>query len=376
MARTKGLPAGFRRKKDKDGNETGRLEYRFTIGRDRYSVTGSTVGECRRLEQEKRDYIAEHSYIRNDRITVREYCEEWLRTKAGTVKESTIFYEGRQIKPVIDRIGDERIAALERRQIKMLQSSLAEKYTTEGVNHRMMLLKSMLNAALVDKIILSNPAANIKPLKRTEPLARDTIHRALTEEEQKLFFEAAAGEWFYELLCFLVMTGCRVGEACSLRWSDVDMKNSTIHIRRTIIHTERGEEIGKEPKSNSSKRDIPLTDGIRDILKRQRQKTEDMFGSRAFSLNGLIFVSIHNKVIKESSVRITINRVCRRTEIDRFGVHALRDTFATRAIEAGMSPQTLKTILGHSSFSMTMDLYAHVLPNTKAEEMNRIRNII
>ena len=51
----------------------------------------------------------------------------------------------------------------------------------------------------------------------------------------------------------------------------------------------------------------------------------------------------------------------------------MRDTFATRFIEQGGTPQTLKTILGHSTLSMTMDLYAHVLPNTKAEEMNRVQ---
>lgn len=52
--------------------------------------------------------------------------------------------------------------------------------------------------------------------------------------------------------------------------------------------------------------------------------------------------------------------------------HCLRHTFATRAIENGMKPQTLKTILGHANLSMTMDLYSHVLPTTKAEEMELI----
>jgi len=57
---------------------------------------------------------------------------------------------------------------------------------------------------------------------------------------------------------------------------------------------------------------------------------------------------------------------------ERFTPHCFRHTFATRAIENGMKPQTLKTILGHSTLSMTMDLYSHVLPTTKAEEMEMI----
>lgn len=63
-------------------------------------------------------------------------------------------------------------------------------------------------------------------------------------------------------------------------------------------------------------------------------------------------------------------------KIEHFTSHALRATFATRAIEQGMTPQTLKTIMGHSSYKMTMDLYAHVLPNTKQEEMKKIEFVV
>lgn len=62
-------------------------------------------------------------------------------------------------------------------------------------------------------------------------------------------------------------------------------------------------------------------------------------------------------------------------EFDRITPHVLRHTLATRAIEAGMQPQVLKAILGHSSLAMTMDLYSHVLPDTKAEEMEKIANV-
>ena len=63
------------------------------------------------------------------------------------------------------------------------------------------------------------------------------------------------------------------------------------------------------------------------------------------------------------------------TEFAPIHIHTLRHTFATRAIEAGMQPQVLKTILGHSSLAMTMDLYSHVLPDTKTEEMQKIANL-
>ena len=61
-------------------------------------------------------------------------------------------------------------------------------------------------------------------------------------------------------------------------------------------------------------------------------------------------------------------------EFEPIHIHTLRHTFATRCIENGMQPQVLKTILGHSSLSMTMDLYSHVLPDTKVEEMKKIAN--
>ena len=63
-------------------------------------------------------------------------------------------------------------------------------------------------------------------------------------------------------------------------------------------------------------------------------------------------------------------------EITPFTFHSLRHTFATRAIENGMNPQTLKAILGHSSLSMTMDLYSHVMEDTKAQEMEKMRNML
>lgn len=368
------LPSGFRRKPN------GSIEYRFMIGSERFSVSGANVTECRKKEREKRDKVAAGQYVRNEKITLTAYYQEWMTQHARSVKESTILAESKNIVPVLNRIGKEKVCKIERRQVLALQEELSKEYSTAGVNYRIGLLSTILKAAVLDDIIAKNPCEGVKPLKRTEPEARDTNHRALTHEEQTAFFEAASGEWLYELFCFLIRTGCRVGEALALQWSDVDYKKGIIHIRRTQMETRKGKAIGDSTKSKAGMRDIPLTEDLIETLKNQRQKVYDLFGtSNVLTLDRqrLVFVGIRNgKMLDKSTVNPTIYRVAKKAGIEHISAHCFRDTFATRAIEAGMTPQTLKEILGHTSFSMTMDLYAHVMENTKKDEMNKIRLII
>ena len=120
--------------------------------------------------------------------------------------------------------------------------------------------------------------------------------------------------------------------------------------------------IGESTKSEAGNRDIPMNEGIREILTRQKEK----------NTGKLVFISKRGYMISHSTVNREIRNVCISTGIDVITSHAFRDTFATRFIEQGGNPQTLKVILGHNSLSLTMDLYSHVLPNTKQEEMDRV----
>ncbi|ETP70919.1 site-specific recombinase XerD, partial [Lachnospiraceae bacterium JC7] len=247
-------------------------------------------------------------------------------------------------------------------------------YSTNYINQVMKLLNCIMKAAKVEGVIDRNPCEGVKNLKRTEQEARETIHRALTLEETEEFFRAAKdrNSWYLPLYEFLINTGCRIGEAGALQRSDIDIKNNVIHIRRTITISEVGIEIGESPKTKTSKRDIPMNDAIKTAIQKQEQQNRDLFGD-IISLNSHIFSSMNGGFISSTVVIRDIKATLKNTGIDYFTPHAFRDTFATRAIEAGMNPQTLKEILGHSSYSMTMDLYAHVMENTKQKEMNLIR---
>ena len=93
-----------------------------------------------------------------------------------------------------------------------------------------------------------------------------------------------------------------------------------------------------------------------------------------------MFCNENGEALSRERVQGEIDRIIKRIraaghEFERITPHIFRHTFATRAIEAGMPPQVLKTILGHSSLSMTMDLYSHVMPDTKANEMEKIADM-
>lgn len=370
MARKVKLGAGYRQRKD------GRIEYRWT-GEDgkRYSVAGRTVDECKAKEEQKKKEIARMAYTSNANITLAEYFEEWQRSRDGVVKVSTIKKDKSLFTIISPDLGTVKICKLEKRQIQRLQDSLKEKYATNYSNAVMKLLNCLLKAAVIDGIIERNPASGIKTLKMTETPARETIHRALTQEETEEFFKTAAvrNSWFYDLYEFLINTGCRIGEAGALQRSDVDFKNNVIHIRRTITQGESGIEIGDSPKTKTSKRDIPMNTAIRTALQRQEQRNREVFGESVISMNDRYFKSLRGNLISSTEIIRDMKATLKDTGIEYFTPHAFRDTFATRAIEAGMNPQTLKEILGHSSFSMTMDLYAHVMENTKQKEMNLIQ---
>ena len=241
-------------------------------------------------------------------------------------------------------------------------------------NNILRILKIILNDAVKDEIITKNPAEGVKALKEVNAKAAETYHSALTEQEQKDFMQEMSGDYYYEFVAFLLCTGMRFGEAAALTWSDIDYKQNVIHVTKTVTFNEDNTVSIGSPKSEAGKRDIPLNDTIKGVLSGQRKKLGNILPMN----DNRVFASVYGGIVHNHAINRAISSVLSRLEeqgkpIEHFTAHALRDTFATRFIEQGGSPQTLKTILGHSSLAMTMDLYSHVLPNTKQKEMDNLK---
>lgn len=371
------IPSGMRKKTN------GLFEKRFTVDGKRYSAYGHNAKECTENETLMREEIKAGLYTSNRNITLDSYFDEWEKSRTGVIKDSSIkMNRSRYNNHIKSVLGETKLQKIEKREIVKLQQNLVQKLSASTTNSVIVLLKTVLNAAVDDEIIIKNPAASVKPLRMDDrPKASETIHRALTREEQQAFIQEAKQEWLYEFFCFSLCTGMRLNEIVALKWQDIDYINNVIHVTKTVSWKQGGGITETSPKSETSKRDIPMNDIIKKVLQMQRKKMAMIYGEIvARKMDSNIFIGSNgSRAVASSTVAFSINNVLKRLrqqgiEIERFTHHAFRDTFATRYIEEGGNMQTLQKILGHSSLAMTADLYAHVLPSTKQQEMKQVEN--
>lgn len=367
-------------KKRKDGY----LRTSFTLNGKRYYVYGKNRAELAQKEQEKRNEI-EQVYINNCNPTLLYYYENWKERKRNTVIESTLRgYEIKMItlqRYIIPKLSmslpDMLVKKISINEIIQVQQMLiSDGKHSNTVNGTIKFVKRLLEDCRKERIIEYNPCDLWVPIKRTEEQVRNTSHRALSKEEQKYFFEHKLTKInaYYNVYRMALLTGMRVGEIVSLKYSDI--KGGLIYVQRTMTKTEKGAYIvGKDTKTKSSRRTIPVTDQIKKVIQDQKQNNIAL-GFPPTSIDDYIFLNTYGRITQPCNVWCSLRKLCRNIGMEDFSMHSFRATFATRCIENGMQMKTLQEILGHKNFNLTMSLYGHVLEDTKTEEMNKIKFVI
>lgn len=361
------LPSGVRRRKN------GIFEKRISFKGKRISIYGRSIDIIFEKENQLRKKIGIGIYDKRN-IILDDYFEEWINNKRLTIKENTICtYTSYYYNHISSYLGKRKMQEIDTRELRLFQNFLANKLKAPTANICFKILNAILNDAVIDGIILHNPGKGIKAIKENTIKATATYHRALTVKEQDILFNELKDEYYYDFLAFMLCSGMRSGEVAALTWKDIDYKEECIHINKTLTRTKEGKiTIGNSAKTDAGERDIPLTDNLKRILdKRKNIKAKADYCDMVFlsRSGGLIYNAAINRAIQAA-----IKRIERKgTKIEHFTSHGLRDCYATRFIEQGGSMQTLKTLLGHKSITMTMDLYSHVLPNKKKVEAEKIK---
>ncbi|MCP1110319.1 tyrosine-type recombinase/integrase [Ohessyouella blattaphilus] len=365
--RNRKLPKGIRQRYDG-------FEGRFMYKGASYLVHGDTITATQK-EMTELKYKLEHGiFVEQRKVTLEAWFDTWIREyKENRVKAGTIRTYKDCFYIIKDRIGKQYLTDIRGEHIqKVYNDLLKEGYSISTIKLVSALLSGLIKQALRNGLIERNPVLLAELPREVEKKER----RVMTKAEQELFMKYAKDSYLYNLFALMLRTGIRGGEARGLKYSDIDKKKRVLKIQRTLKVAEKGSKekyCEDTPKTKTSQRDIPLTGEILEILEAQRK----FWNFRVEKIDRYLFCTEKGEALNvrrmQSEIDVIIKRMrADKIEFERITPHVFRHTFATRAIEAGMQPQVLKTILGHSTLAMTMDLYSHVLPDTKANEMEKI----
>ncbi len=165
-------------------------------------------------------------------------------------------------------------------------------------------------------------------------------------------------------MLFCLHTGMRLGELCALKWTDFDFGDGTVTVNRTVQriavkgYMTRTVLMETSPKSESSRRTIPLTDEIIKLLKEFRGKGDYVFGG--------------DKPLEPRTMQYRMKKILKEAGVDGRNFHILRHTFATNCVESGVDIKTLSVILGHSDVRITLNRYVHPTMDSRRRQLGRL----
>jgi integrase len=292
--------------------------------------------------------------------TLREAATAWLDgAHAGTVRNRS----GDEYKPSVLR-GYE--AALENRVLKELGGrklsdisradvqDLADRLVAEGLNPST-IRNTLMPLRVIFRRALSRGEVAVNPTMAVElPAVRGKRDRIASPEEATNLL-AALAERDQPLWATAFYAGLRRGELMALRWVDVDFENGVIRVERSW-DVRAG---AVDPKSNAGRRTVPMPKILREYLAAHKL--------RCTWNDGLVFGRTAATPVQTTALDRRATRAWTRAKLARITLHECRHTFASFMIAAGVNAKALSTYMGHSSITITLDRYGHLMPGNEEQ---------
>jgi integrase len=186
----------------------------------------------------------------------------------------------------------------------------------------------------------------------------------LSSDETRSLLEAARGNRLEALYVSAVHTGMRQGELLALNWQDVDLDEGVVRVSQTLTR-DGGRLSTGEPKTKRSRITIHLTQTVvrklKGHLERQQEEMERLGG--LYRDQGLVFTTEVGTLINPTNLRKrSLSFLLERAGLKRIRFHDLRHTCATLLLSKNVHPKYVQELLGHSSVTITLDTYSHVIP--------------
>lgn len=233
-----------------------------------------------------------------------------------------------------------------------------EGQSKKSIRKHMVILNGVFKEAVMMGELTYNPCANITVRDNQEEHFEGTAYEIDTA---KKLLEAVKGDPIEPAVYLSLFLGLRRSEAVGLRWKDVDMENSIVHIRNTIVHCSKTLEQEKT-KSKASKRDLFMPSMLKEYLQTvwDRQEEERKLVGREYSDSEHICQWADGTVFDPNYVSHRFIKLLKKNNLPRIRFHDLRHTAGSMLVNSGHTIKQVQEFLGHEKASTTLDIYTHV----------------
>lgn len=329
-------------------------------------------------------------HIDRSTVSVGDYLTSWLDdTLPVTVRESTSYSYRRNLRHhVIPRIGHIRLQSLRGPNLNRLYADLLEpganrRSPSKGLSRRTVrYIHTVLHRAFGDAVrhglLDRNPADLADPPVASQSVEASKV-KHWTAEQVATFLElsTAEGDRDFGLWRLVVSTGMRRGEALGLRWCDVDLDAATVTVTQSVGVVDHQVRI-EPPKTGAGLRTIAIDAGTVAALRAHRSRRGEermMLGIGQASPTDFVFAEPTGEHLHPEAVSKRFDRRVARYGLPHIAVHGLRHTWATLALQAGVHPRVVQERLGHSTISVTLGIYSHVIDGQDAEAAQQVADL-
>ena len=382
--------------KDKPRGKCRKWQLRVSCGRS--PRTGKYVNKTRTFQgtysqacAELRKFIDE---IEGNKVkarsgyTFKAYCEHYLDVsrEAAELAETTCHLRLTQFRAICMHIGEALVENITPETLNDMYDALmggetlsGERVSTAYVNSLHTAVANVLELAVEEELIPSNPARKARP-----PKIERKERRALTPQQAREFvarLDPANAHHCAYLLA--VSLGLRRGEVCGLSWSDIDFENRTVHVRHNLdVYGNL-----KEPKTKAGIRMLPMSDKVYTALRTRKEAQAELLEIwRRASLDddpNPEGQTLDSPVISNrDGTRISPGSLARWWVVERgdlgmdgWTLHELRHTYLTVLARNGVHPKVMQDLAGHARMATTMEIYTHVNMDAKREAMEMVSDV-
>lgn len=307
------------------------------------------------------------------------YLPAWLDGKQALRPSTRASYESHIRLYLVPHLGHLALARLRAEDIERMYREITVKSSqrTRAVSPATVrrihaTLTSALSTAQRRGLVERNVASTVELARVPKPSAR-----AWTSAEFARFLELVAGDRLHLLFLLLGMRGLRRGEVVALRWRDVDLQVGCLRIERSAVNV-NGQTVIGPPKSSSGVRTVALDRQTVAKLHwhgcRQRLENRDRIGTPV--LSELVFTDTEGAALDPTFVSRHFDRLVKKHGLPRIRLHDLRHTSASIGLASGETLLEVSRRLGHSSISVTADIYSHIAPLVASESAERLAAVV